>query len=1437
MNEYIKSVKKIEFTILNPEKYKKYSVCEITESELYEKNNEPKIGGLIDPRMGPYDKNILCKTCKNNIEKCPGHFGHIELSVPVYYIQFLVTVKKILTMTCNICSHLLIDKNNTKIIKLLHNKKNENRFTYILSMISKTKKKVCYNCNRIQPKYIKDGITLNVERTVDKISNREVFHASKALKILKNILNEDIKLMGLSPTKSRPEWLICTIFPVPPPCIRPSVKHSVNLRSEDDIVYKYIDIIKANNALIKNKIKSEKKKEEDKYLNEYIEYLQYHITTLIDNDIKGVPPAQQRSGRSLKSIKERLKGKQGRIRGNLMGKRVDYSARSVVSPDPSLNIDQLGVPYIICRKITFPEIVNYYNFKKLEELIQNGPNKYPGANFIIKKNQNGEENKLDLRYVRNNLELRYGDVVERHLLEDDYVLFNRQPSLHKMSMCGHRVKPILGKSFRLNPSVCQPYNADFDGDEMNLFCPQTMQSMIEIANIACIPEQIISPQSNKPIIGCIMDIVVGSMKFTLKDTYINEEILPHILSKIPKFNGIIPKPDLITNNKKYWSGRTLISLIIPDNFNYFKSNDKENIEIVKGSIISGVFDKSIVGSSSGGLVHMITNDINELETKDFLDNIQQIINSWLKFEGFTIGYGDTITSKKLKNNVRDVIKTAKGDVSNFISMIYEKKIKISQDGFENKIFNKLNKARDDAGSIVMKSLNNSNNLFSMISSGSKGNFINISQISGIVGQQNTSYKGKSGRCQNTFYNRTLPYYKQNEVLPHAKGFVEHSYLEGLKVNEFFFHMQGGREGIIDTACKTAETGYIQRKLMKSLEDLKVHYDLTVRSENGCLVQFAYGGDNFDPKKVEKQQFELIRNNDNSFIKRYKWTEEQLIEIFEDIKNKKILDNEFRDLKKLRKEFRKRKFYLNDIVYQPINVFRIVKQSTRMFKKYEKSDIQPKYLLKKINEVMKIIKLNCDTDFPFDELNEYNLKLLRTLVRSKLSSKVIIYENKLSKEAFDWVIKIIQKKFYKALIQPAECVGSVTAQSLGEPTTQLTLNTFHYSGVSSKSNVNQGVPRIRELISVTKKPKTPSLTIYLKENYNKKELAKKVLNNIENLDFRYFVNSTSIYYDKNIIDSCIEEDKFFVRDYYNFSNFENIDFNQLSPWLLRIEINPLYLINKSMSMFEIYTSFLLKYHKKKIHIIYSDENSSYLVFHIRFIHNDIGDIDENNSYLTNKDQISLNNLEKDIMSNFVLKGIDKLKKVTMREIKTPRIKKDGLIDNKKEIVLDTTGTNLEQILILKKYINQNKTFSNDIHEVNELFGIETARQVLKDEINSVMSNSGIYINEKHLDLLCDSMTCKGILISMDRHGINKSDAGVLTKTSFEEPHEHFLKSSLFNIKDNMNSMTANLMMGQVGKFGTGMCDIVFDNEKLQKYAYDNKIQRKNSKKIIILNKVN
>ena len=513
----------IQFSVLSPQEIRKGSVAEITSRDTYA-NNKPCIGGLFDPRMGVLDPGLLCPTDGLNYMQTPGYFGHIELARPVFYIQYLEMVKKILRCVCFKCSKLQINKEKHKHILKMSTK---DRWDYVFSIASKVTRcgeDIHGGCGALQPRkiYKQDLATIYAEwPTVEGVTDENGQDLKEkptvritpemVIKMFRRFTDEDIHFMGFSPVWSRPEWFVCQVLAVPPPAVRPSVKHDAQQRSEDDISHIIVLIIKINNTL-KDKLKSNAPA---KQLENWTTVLQYYVATMVDNRIPGAAPVAQRSGRALKSIKERLIGKQGRVRGNLMGKRVDYSARSVIGPDPQLSIRELGVPIKIAKNITFPAKVNKRNINFLTKMMLNGPDKYPGANIL--QRENGES--ISLRYVdRNSVKLEYGDVVHRHMLNGDPVLFNRQPTLHRMSMMCHIAKIMKeGNTFRMNVADTKPYNADFDGDEMNLHMPQDEQSQAELLHLAAIPHQIISPANNASIIGIFQDSLLGCYRFTRQD--------------------------------------------------------------------------------------------------------------------------------------------------------------------------------------------------------------------------------------------------------------------------------------------------------------------------------------------------------------------------------------------------------------------------------------------------------------------------------------------------------------------------------------------------------------------------------------------------------------------------------------------------------------------------------------------------------------------------------------------------------------------------------------------------------------------------------------------------------------------------------------------------------------------------------------------------------
>jgi DNA-directed RNA polymerase II subunit RPB1 len=472
----------VQFSMLSPDEIRRNSVVEVTSRDTYI-NNKPVVGGLFDPRMGVLEPGIICPTDGLTYIDTPGYFGHIELARPVFFIQHIKEIMKISKCICFKCSKILLNKNHHKHIL---NWSAEERWKYVSNASTKIKR--CGEsedgCGCKQPDKIRiegfekiyavwekmesaagAGAEGVATETTGKDSNKVNMRLTPEilLKIFKRISDDDITFMGFSPLWSRPEWMICQVLPVPPPAVRPSVKHDAQQRSEDDLTHIYSNIIKTNRELGEKMANGSS----PNVIEGLTTVLQYFIAMIVNNKVKGAVPMAQRSGRPLQCIIGRLNSKNGRIRGNLMGKRVDFSARSVITGDPNLSIRQLGVPMKIAMNITKPITVNNRNRDFLLKLIQNGPEVYPGAKILEKRN--GEN--ISLRYVdRSSIKLENGDIVHRHMMDGDAVLFNRQPSLHRMSMMCHIVKIMkVGDTFRMNVGDTKPYNADFDGDR---FCPQ-----------------------------------------------------------------------------------------------------------------------------------------------------------------------------------------------------------------------------------------------------------------------------------------------------------------------------------------------------------------------------------------------------------------------------------------------------------------------------------------------------------------------------------------------------------------------------------------------------------------------------------------------------------------------------------------------------------------------------------------------------------------------------------------------------------------------------------------------------------------------------------------------------------------------------------------------------------------------------------------------------
>ena len=1249
-----------------------------------------------------------------------------------------------------------------------------------------------------------------------------------------------------------------TVVAVSPPHVRPAIMTEQGSRGEDDITFKLADIVKANLGLkqLRERAAPPSTQQEQQQL------LQYHIATMYNNEIAGQPQAQHRNGKAIKSIRQRIKGKEGRVRGNLMGKRVDFSARTVITGDPTISCDQVGVPRSIACNMTFPDLVSIHNRERMQGLVANGPDQHPGAKSIIRP----DGKRIDLRFVRTSNDQIIGDgyTVERQMQDDDCVIFNRQPSLHKMSMMGHRVKIMPYSTFRLNLSVTSPYNADFDGDEMNLHLPQSYETKSEISNVMMVPFQIVSPQKNAPVMGIVQDTLLGCSAISRRNTFVEKDLLMNILMHVPSFDGRIPIPTIIKSPKSgpLWTGKQIMSMAIPSSkVNFMKLNqyktDQDTGSVVKlfmtvndahciiedGELLVGSIDSSAIKTSQGGLVHRCWNDLGPSGARDLLNNTQIIVNHWLLQQGFSVGASDIVAAPETIQAISESIDAAKSDVQNFVEQWQKGKLKpmpgcTMRQVFEMQVNGRLNNALSEGSNIVQRGIKPGidNRINQMRKSGSKGTDINLGQIIALVGQQNI----EGCRIPYGFKRRTLPHFIKDDPGAESRGFVENSYTQGLTPQEMFFHAMGGREGLIDTAVKTSETGYIQRRLIKALEDVIVRYDGTVRNSLGSVIQFLYGEDGLDATFLETQDPPSLNMRTRQLVEAYEMdmdaadfgrtflSAELRQKVATDLELRDRLKKEFAQIQKDQSDLRTKIFADSgiDAVHLPCNFERLIKAAQREFRLQPTSivsDLEPDYILDRTTELLENLR---NALFPGDdpisiEARQNATHLFAIVMRSTLATKRVLSHYRLDKKAFDWVIGEIQAKFKRAICNPGESVGCIASQSLGEPVTQMTLNTFHFAGVSAKKGT-QGVPRMKELINIAKNIKAPGISIFLKEGFfEDTNKAKSISNKIEYLNLRRIVKFVEIHYECDPTVTSIPADQILLDAHYEL-DLDQVS-KDMSPWVLRFVLDDAALDAKEMHLSEVVQKIKETYHTDGdyLEIISSDDNADLLVIRLRLLKRDSHNEDDENDEDYDDEQAGDNFLRTfalDMLDTLSLRGIQTIPRVLIEEDKMyhklfePDSPKFDHYKKMTPSYLYAEGGNLLRVLAFSE-VDQVRTVSNDITEILQVLGIEAVRAALLREIRQVIKASS-YVNYRHIACLVDVMTHRGCLMAITRHGINRLETGPLMRATFEETVEILFEAAAFSMPDRCLGVAENVILGNLCPLGTGAFELFLDSEALQ-----------------------
>ena len=1067
-----RKISAVRFSLMSSSEIGRAGVFHVFERNLYQMpQRTPMPNGILDPRMGTTDKRGgECATCRGNMVDCAGHFGYIKLELPVFHIGYFKNIISVLQCVCKNCSRILLNEDDQDMfLKRYRNPRLEITQRRLLYKKLTEKCKRCRTCPHcgdyngvtkragqtlkiVHEKYSKNPALLEefMKEFETALKYNEQLRASlpkvqddlnpiRVLGILQRVTSADCELLDIA---DRPEHLLLTHLPVPPCCIRPSVEmDGVSGSNEDDITMKLIQIIEVNNVLRQGL-------EKGLAVNNMMEnwdFLQIQCAMYINSELPGLSLQYQGPGKPLRGFVQRLKGKQGRFRGNLSGKRVDFSARTVISPDPNLRIDEVGVPIHIAKTMTYPEVVNKHNMVMLRERVRNGMAKHPGANFV--KFASGGMQYLkygDRRKIAS--ELKFGDIVERHLHDGDILLFNRQPSLHKMSIMAHKARIMECRTLRFNECVCTPYNADFDGDEMNIHCPQTEEARAEAMQLMGVQHNLCTPKNGEILIAATQDFLTAAFLLTIKDAFFDRSQFGSLVAYMGDalLSVDLPTPAIL-KPIELWTGKQVFSVLIrPKASDHIYVNlevaeklynkkdktmcpDDGYVCIQNSEIISGQLGKATLGSGNkSGLFYVLNIEYGAEAAANAMNRLAKLSARWLGTRGFSIGIDDVSPAAELSaekgRRIEDGYRTCDERIAS-----YEKGTLPLQAGcnaeetLEAEVLGVLSAVREAAGNACLKALPRRNAPLIMALCGSKGSTINISQMIACVGQQAVG----GSRPPDGFAERSLPHFRRGEKTPAAKGFVANSFFSGMRPTEFFFHTMAGREGLVDTAVKTAETGYMSRRLMKALEDLSLQYDGTVRNSMGGIVQLRYGDDGMEPTMMESEDAQPIEF-------------------------KRCLMN-VRGLNSARGEPPATRSALDAALDQ-------FKRNNRIINVDEEGESAETRELVYSAGISQLFYEN-----------------MRTFIINEVESPSDgVYMSDRQMKAF---LDACARKYTEKRIEPGTAVGAIGAQSIGEPGTQMTLKTFHFAGVASM-NITLGVPRIKEIINASKNISTPIITASL-----------------------------------------------------------------------------------------------------------------------------------------------------------------------------------------------------------------------------------------------------------------------------------------------------------------------------------------------------------------------
>ena len=1385
-------IKSIDFAVFSSDELLKLAVTKVTVPSTHS-GSLPTCQGPNDIRLGSTDRRLKCATCQRSCSECYGHVGAIPLAFPIYNVSYLDHILKCLKCVCYYCSSLILS--DSHIAQLKKTPIRERKKKMALAAAFSKAKRACASCGGFNPVYSKQGLVIKADFSKVVFSDPDEaqycsrpFTSSEARTILQNISDADCVTLGLRPQVTRPENFVMTVFCVVPPVIRPSVLISFGSRSRgnDDLTAKICDIIKANNnirAILEKEAQSIPEVGLSIAAQTAVNELTFHAGTFANNDIRGQKPSFQRTGVPSKSIMSRLKGKDGRIRGTLMGKRVDFSARSVISPDPTIDVDEIGVPFKVAQTETVPEKITDLNIAQFRKRVRHGADFWLGAYSIIRDSTLVLLEFADCEKEAN--QLKIGDVVERYLADGDVVLFNRQPSLHKGSMMGFQVKLMSCKTFRMNLACAPSFNADADGDEMNVHVLQDAESQTEARTLMAAALQIVSPQSNKPCMGLVQDSLLGSYLICHDSVLLTRMQMCELRSvlRYPRAADL-PISSRELHGAPVWTGRQAMEMMFPADLHYTNNKASPPVNIRKGIFLQGRLCKLSLGTTYGSLVHMLWLDYSPAFASQFMSDVQRLIMRFLMWYGFSVRFSDCLTTKDVQDRVKTIIQFAEDKVKKLEA---NPALESVLPGDTEKACNRIaNHVLTNIGKVVHAAMDQDRNALSQtVNSGSKGNLINVAQIMGSVGQQSLEGKRIPSVANG---NRRIPANKEDDSLLRPYGFVCMSFVKGLRPDEFFFANVSGREGLIDTSVKTATTGYMQRRLMKALETLKVEYDRTVRNSRDDIIQFVYGADDYDACFLLRVDINFVFEKKEDLLKDLREEERGPFSDLLDVVRRARVSG---------------RGDVDTSAFSPLHLEALLRKIQRRLQQQQTPSarqhgtraaaVSPQQLHQWREELCQAL---CSLTFGRRAVQEL---FLRWNLRTKFLVSLAVEPSDLQ-----LISTVLHKQVSRAVVDAAEMVGPQASTSVSNPLTQMVLNTFHYSGVAAK-NVTLGVPRIKELIDVAKTIRTPTMYLFPHPSLCKGQALKFLQNSLVHFAIGKAVSHSEILFEPNFFHSDNSEQEKYLAQVSSLLHLQPETFN---PYVCVMRLVKEPLLERNLTPADL-AEIIDGHFSPHLYILYSEAPMTEWILKIRALGSGVGSTQFADKPVD--EQVFLKHVTSDICDKICrdcfLSGIPGVKAVDVSSsVLCTREGDDGDIQRQDVVVLETDGSNLLGALGLAELDGALCT-SNDVVDVYNTLGIEAATQVLFQELQTTIGFDGNFINPRHLALLVSLMTHNKTFCPISRHGLNRlPDSSVLAKCSFEETCDMLLEAAAFGEVDFVRGVSECVAIGARARIGTGVCTV-------------------------------